>query len=342
MEKYEVLERIGEGAHGYVTRATRKEDAVSVALKKVILRKTAKQLPKAVVREIKTMLLLAESKYVVRLLDYFPHSGSYLLVFDYMPSGLWEMTHDPDIHLKETHIKSYLRMLMRGVAYLHSNSVMHRDLKPANLLIDAKGILKIGDFGQARLLWSKESKNRCYTPEVATKWYRAPELLYGAKEYTQSVDLWAVGCILAEMINKAPLFPGETDIDQLATVVKCLGNPSETVWPGVSRLPDFKKISFPPIDPIPWKKLVPGASAEAISLLETLVVYNPKSRVTAKQGLRSAYFFSKPLPCEEEEMPKPPLDHRAKIKASNNPDSSPDSFSEVEFLWRRVAVGGDE
>lgn len=119
-------------------------------------------------------------------------------------------------------VKAYLLMLLKGVAFLHSRGVMHRDLKPANLLIGAQGRLKIADFGLSRI-FQADRQERQYSHQVATRWYRAPELLYGARNYTEGVDLWAVGCILGELCNNCPLFPGENDIDQLGIVIRHLG-----------------------------------------------------------------------------------------------------------------------
>jgi len=124
----------------------------------------------------------------------------------------------------------------------------------------------------------------------------APELLYGARHYDTAVDMWAVGCIFAELINMSPLFPGENDIDQLYRVHRALGTPDEKSWPGCTKLPDFNKISFPPMEPIPFEKLVPEASPVAISLLKRLLVYSPKDRITAREALAHDYFFTFPPP----------------------------------------------
>ena len=156
-------------------------------------------------------------------------------------------------------------MLLRGLAYMHNMRIMHRDLKPANLLISAKGQLKIADFGLSRILEKDESddesgvriRKRQYSHQVATRWYRAPELLYGARYYTEAVDLWSVGCIFGELVNFSPIFPGENDIDQLGLVIRTMGTPNETIWPGVNQLPDFSKITFPETKPTPLENLIP-------------------------------------------------------------------------------------
>ena len=118
--------------------------------------------------------------------------------------------------------------------------------------------------------------------EVATRWYRAPELLYGSRDYTEGVDLWAVGCVLAELLNNCPLFPGENDIDQLGLVIRHLGTPTEEVWPGVSGLPDFSKITFPDTAGVSFEEMLPEAPASALELVALFVNYNSAARISAK------------------------------------------------------------
>ncbi|KAG8327525.1 cyclin-dependent kinase 20-like [Homalodisca vitripennis] len=306
MENYSVTGRIGEGAHGQVLRGVQLKTGMEVALKKVLLKKLDEGIPNSVIREIKT-LQEVDCKYVMKLVDYFPHGVGFVLVFDLMPSGLWEVIHDVENPVTEPHIKTYMHMLLSGVDYLHSHNIMHRDLKPANLLISSTGELRIADLGLGRIICS----DRPYTHQVATRWYRPPELLYGARNYTSSVDIWAVGCILAEMYNKSPLFPGESDIEQLALVIRGLGTPS---WRGITSLPDYNKISFPPARPQPWDTLVPDVEPSVLQIVSALVTYDPSSRLTARQALNHNYFYTQPLPCPLYEMPRPPSDHRQRLR----------------------------
>eukprot|EP00050_Salpingoeca_kvevrii_P015401 m.46483 g.46483 ORF g.46483 m.46483 type:complete len:285 (+) comp6304_c0_seq4:125-979(+) len=238
-----------------------------------------------------------------RRLQVFPHCTGFVLVFDYMLSDLSEVMRTAHKQLTPSHLKSYVQMLLRGVAYCHSKNIMHRDLKPANLLISPSGHLKIADFGLARVF--SNDTNRLYSHQVATRWYRAPELLYGARAYDNGVDLWAVGCIFGELLNNSPLFPGENDIDQLYHVLRAFGTPTKDNWPDAEELPDFSKIEFAPMPGVPLSEVVPDANDDAMDLLQRFLVYNSKVRISAEKALLHPYFFSEPLPAHHTELPIP-------------------------------------
>lgn len=193
------------------------------------LRRLEDGIPNQALREIKALQEIEDNQYVVQLKAVFPHGAGFVLAFEFMLSDLAEVVRHAQRPLAQAQVKSYLQMLLKGVAFCHANNIVHRDLKPANLLISASGQLKIADFGLARVF--SPDGSRLYTHQVATRWYRAPELLYGARQYDQGVDLWAVGCILGELLNGSPLFPGENDIEQLCCVLRILGTPSPQVWP---------------------------------------------------------------------------------------------------------------
>ncbi len=215
------------------------------AVKRMFIRNRV--VPVSVIREIKVLQYLSSGRrghpHIIDLLDVSPSGSSVNLVFPLLPTNLTTLIYSsPSLNSRQCAL--YGRMLAEGVAYLHSNGIIHRDLKPANLLVDWEGILKIADFGQARAIdigLEVNGRRSELTYQVCTRWYRAPELLYGATNYGYDVDLWSVGCILGEMLQRWPLFKGDTDIEQLSLVVRALGTP-KGAW--TELLPDFNKITF--------------------------------------------------------------------------------------------------
>lgn len=147
-------------------------------------------------------------------------------------------------------------------------------------------MLKLADFGLARAIGIPV---RTYTHEIVTLWYRAPEVLLGSKHYSTAVDMWSVGCIFAEMASQTPLFPGDSEIDELFKIFRILGTPTETNWPGVSQLPDYKP-SFPQWPSVPLNKAVPQLDEQGLELLSNMLIYDPGKRISAKRALEHPYF----------------------------------------------------
>ncbi|KAF7998047.1 hypothetical protein HCN44_009445 [Aphidius gifuensis] len=312
MDNYTITGRIGEGAHGLVLKAIHNSTGNNVAIKKVSLKRIDDGIPSSIIREIKTLQEL-DHPYIIKLLDAFPSSFDFCMIFNFMPSGLWELLKDNERPLTYSQKKRYMIMLLEGVAYMHKQNIMHRDLKPANLLIDSNGILKIADFGLARLMF-EEYNTRPYSHQVATRWYRAPELLYGSRIYTSSIDMWSIGCIIAEIINNSPLFPGETDIEQLAIVLRHLGTPTVETWPDLISLPDYNKITFPYQKGIEWEDIVPDAGTDGLEFLKNILLYDSSMRLTANEALKHKFFYTQPYPCLIQNLPKPADDHRSQLR----------------------------
>ncbi|CAO3633382.1 unnamed protein product [Cunninghamella echinulata] len=187
--------------------------------------------------------------------------------------------------------------------YCHCHFILHWDMKPNNLLLTENGVLKIADFGLARD-WGDPNKQM--TSQVVTRWYRSPELLFGAKEYSYAVDIWAVGCIFAELMLRTPLVAGDSDMDQLTKIFHALGTPTETDWPGLTSLPDY--IQFKPFPKVPLHQYLTAASNDAISLLEKMLVFDPNRRWTAEECLIHSYFRNTPLATPPEKLPRNRID----------------------------------
>ncbi|KAI5962554.1 CDC28 [Candida pseudojiufengensis] len=291
LSDYQRQEKVGEGTYGVVYKAldTKNNNRI-VALKKIRLESEDEGVPSTAIREI-SLLKEMKNDNIVRLYDII-HSDSHklYLVFEFLDLDLKKymesIPQGTNIGLDQPMIKRFMNQLIKGIKHCHSHRILHRDLKPQNLLIDKEGNLKLADFGLARAFGVPL---RAYTHEVVTLWYRAPEILLGGKQYSTGVDMWSVGCIFAEMCNRKPLFPGDSEIDEIFRIFRILGTPNEIIWPDVNYLPDFKQ-GFPQ-----WKKkslaeFVPSLDNNGIDLLEEMLVYDPSKRISAKRALIHPYF----------------------------------------------------
>ena len=214
------------------------------------------------------------------------------LVFEYLDQDLknyMDMTgRGPSNPLPKPVVQDFMYQLCLGCAHLHRHGVMHRDLKPQNLLVDkAKNVIKVADLGLGRA-FSVPVKS--YTHEIVTLWYRAPEVLLGGSHYSTPVDMWSVGTIFAELARKQPLFPGDSELQQLLHIFKLLGTPSEDVWPGVTRLRDWHE--FPQWKQQDLHKVIPQLDKDGIDLLQKMLVYDPAKRIHATDALDHPYFDS--------------------------------------------------
>eukprot|EP00812_Abedinium_dasypus_P008340 NODE_2108_length_993_cov_314.529851.p1 GENE.NODE_2108_length_993_cov_314.529851~~NODE_2108_length_993_cov_314.529851.p1 ORF type:complete len:219 (+),score=47.03 NODE_2108_length_993_cov_314.529851:3-659(+) len=192
-------------------------------------------------------------------------------------------------HLAPNIVCSFLSQLLQGLAFCHGHRILHRDLKPQNLLIYGNNVLKIADFGLAR---SFNVPLPRFTHEVVTTWYRAPEILFGCKEYSLPVDVWSCGCIFGEMATGAALFRGDSEIDTLFQIFRKRGTPTEAEWPGLNELPDFK-VTFPSWARRPWSDIrntLEQVGTSGTALLDELLVYDPRGRISAKRALQHDYF----------------------------------------------------
>ncbi|XP_030759535.1 cyclin-dependent kinase 20-like [Sitophilus oryzae] len=301
MENYKITGRAGEGAHGSVFKGLDLRYNKIVALKKIAIN-PEQGIPKNTLREICSLRAL-HAKNIVKLFEVTSMGSSVMLVMEFLPCSLQEVIKCSKIDLNLPRIKTYTKMLLKGISFMHSNHIMHRDIKPANLLISPKRVLKIADLGLARIF--NPEVNRLYSHQVATRWYRAPELLYGSRTYNLSVDMWSVGCIIAEMVNKVPLFPGETDIEQLAIVLSILGTPTEENWPDLKKLPDYNKIAFISSAGKRWSVILPTANIETLDLIKNILLYDGNKRLTAKEALKHSFFHQDPKLAQINDMPDP-------------------------------------
>ncbi|CAH2036680.1 unnamed protein product [Thlaspi arvense] len=189
--------------------------------------------------------------------------------------------------------------LCKGMAFCHGHGVLHRDLKPHNLLMDRSTMtLKIADLGLARAFTLPMKK---YTHEILTLWYRAPEVLLGATHYSTAVDMWSVGCIFAELVNKQAIFAGDSELQQLLRIFRLLGTPNEQVWPGVSTLKDWHE--YPQWKPMSLSTAVPNLEEAGLDLLSKMLEYEPAKRISAKKAMEHPYFDDLPDKANQDSLP---------------------------------------
>ena len=313
VESYERLNRIDEGTYGVVYRARDKSTGRVVALKRVKLEKFRDGFPLTSIREMKILLGVRHRNVVEVMEVVVGNNNKVFMVMEFVEHDLKNLMTTMKHPFSRAEVKCLMRQLLDGVAFLHDHWIIHRDLKTSNLLYNNRGQLKICDFGLAR---NYGSPLQAYTANVVTLWYRAPELLLGAKKYSQAIDCWSLGCIMAEFLSREPLLPGKSEIQQLELIFDLLGTPNDTVWEGFRDLPGAKKLK---LDHKPYSQLrqrFPGTSFydgrpsltdAGFDVLSSLLAYDPRRRMTASHALSHRWFDESPPPQDEDLMPTFPV-----------------------------------
>jgi len=293
---------LGEGTYGVVKAYNHKQTGGLVAIKKIRIGNTNKAgVNITAVREIKCLQEIHHEN-TMNLRDVFIHKTNIHLVFDFLPIDLEKLIKEKkSVPLLSTgDIKTMMIMMLSGVEYLHKHWVLHRDLKPGNVLINENKQLILGDFGLARAFGSPQ-KNMSH--QAVTKWYRPPELLFGAKQYGSAVDIWSMGCIFAELMLRKAYLPGDSDINQLKIIFQALGTPTEEDWPNMKFLDDYYCID--PIQAPDMKRTFGTAPPDALELLRKMLTFDPTKRIDATAALAHPYFSSQPAPTARENLPMP-------------------------------------
>lgn len=305
--------KVGQGTYGSVFMGVDKVTKERVALKLINTEQEENGFPITAIREVKILKALSH-KNIVKLNEIVTSKETngqnegvprnVYLVFEYHEFDLTGILQSKEIRLTQDHIKSWAYQLLEGTHYMHLNKIIHRDLKASNILIGRNGELKIADWGLARS-WSESMKR--LTNGVVTRWYRPIELLLGCTKYTPKVDMWSVGCIIAEMFRRDCLLKGgDSEASQLQLIFETCGHPNTNEWPDIHKVcPLWKNF-----EPRPDEALLPCSLAKvlrknlpnpswmtnhAIDLIKQLLAHNPDKRYSAQDGLRHDYFhFEKP------------------------------------------------
>ncbi|XP_076811256.1 uncharacterized protein LOC143456099 isoform X1 [Clavelina lepadiformis] len=288
MNKYDVLGIVGEGAYGVVLKCKHKETQALVAIKKFKDKEDNEDVQKTTLRELK-MLKSLKQENIVELKEAFRRRGKLFLVFEYVEKNMLEVLEERPNGVSQERARSYIYQLLKAVHWCHANNVIHRDIKPENLLISNDGVLKLCDFGFARQV--SMTNRSTYTDYVATRWYRSPELLLGLR-YDKGVDVWSIGCILGELSDGQPLFPGESEIDQLFTIQKMLGAPPPDQMKAMFTAHRFRGLKFPvtATSESLEQRYCGIINGIMLDFMAKTLTMDPKKRFTTAQGLEHPAF----------------------------------------------------
>ncbi|XP_061639099.1 cyclin-dependent kinase-like 1 isoform X2 [Phyllopteryx taeniolatus] len=286
MEKYEKLAKIGEGSYGVVFKCRNRDTDQIVAVKKFVESEDDPIIKKIALREIR---MLKQLKHVnlVNLLEVFRRKRRLHLVFEFCEQTVLNELEKHPRGVPEAQLKSIVWQTLQAVNFCHKHNCIHRDVKPENILLTKTGVIKLCDFGFARILTGPEDD---YTDYVATRWYRAPELLVGDTQYGPAVDVWALGCVFAELLSGTPLWPGKSDVDQLYLIRKSLGDLIPRHQQVFRSNVFFSGVSIPEPDTTETlEKRFAGASSLALQVMKSCLAMDPSLRLSCEELLVLPY-----------------------------------------------------
>ncbi len=301
--------KLGEGTYAIVYLGhLRADPSQQVAIKKIKVNADYRDgLTMDAIREVKHLQELSHPNIIGLHCVFSSKNQNLNLVLEYLPLGdLEQLIRDGDgVRYGAADVKAWMGMLGRAVWFCHARFVLHRDIKPNNLLIAADGEVKLADFGLAR---SFADPYPNMTHQVITRWYRPPELLYGARHYSGAVDVWSMGVVFAELILRTPFLPGHSDVHQLDLICQAVGTPTEQQWPGVSRLPDYVPVAPDRVRPVPGRDYFQGlfgsAGALGVDLLMSTLALDPRRRPTARRFLEHGWWSAEPPPTRKDDLPR--------------------------------------
>ena len=324
VDDFERLDKIDEGSYGVVYRARDTVSREVVALKRVKLTREScvEGFPITALRETNVLLALTGNEHIVSVKEMVvgEDRDKVFMVMEYFDHDLKTCIEKHDGPFPQGDVKALMLQLLSALQFMHSRWFMHRDVKTSNLLYQNRtGRLALADFGLARRFGDPPPTHPPYTRNVVTLWYRAPELLLGATTYTgPDLDLWAAGCVFAELLLKKPLFQAKTELEQISQIFNVLGAPTEERWPGFELLPTAQAFQFKAHKRNRLRDTLPGtgfASTETTPLSESglnlanhLLSLDPKQRASANDAIDHVYFKEAPLPTPRHQMPTFQLD----------------------------------
>ncbi|XP_029310155.1 serine/threonine-protein kinase MAK-like isoform X2 [Cottoperca gobio] len=284
MNRYATLKQLGDGTYGSVVLGKSNDTGELVAIKRM-KRKFYSWDECLNLREVKSLKKLNHAN-VVKLREVIRENDYLYFVFEYMKENLYQLMKERNKLFPESLVRNMTFQILQGLSFIHKHGYFHRDMKPENLLCMGPELVKIADFGLAREIRSQPP----YTDYVSTRWYRAPEVLLKSNSYSSPIDIWAVGCIMAELYTLRPLFPGNSEVDEIFKICQVLGTLKKSDWPEGYNLATSINFRFPKCVPTSLRSLIPNASNEAITLMKDMLQWDPEKRPSAAQALRYPYF----------------------------------------------------
>ncbi|XP_015921945.2 cyclin-dependent kinase-like 4 isoform X2 [Parasteatoda tepidariorum] len=287
MERYEKISKIGEGSYGVVFKCRNRENGQLVAIKKYVETEDDPLIKKIALREIR-MLKQLKHPNLVNLIEVFRRKRKLHMVFEYCEHTVLDILEKHPNGVPASLTKRILWQTLQAINFCHQHNCIHRDVKPENILLTRDGIVKLCDFGFARNLSPGEN----YTDYVATRWYRAPELLVGDTHYGPEVDVWAIGCVAAELIRGEALWPGKSDVDQLYLIRRTLGELTQRHLQIFKKNDFFNGVSIPDVDvrEALESRLPHNITADELDFLKKCLDKDPEKRYNCEQLFRHSYF----------------------------------------------------
>jgi len=317
MNRYQTLSVLGDGTYGSVLKAVNRHSSEIVAIKEM-KRKYYSWKECIRLREVRSLKKLSH-RNIIKLKEVIRENNTLYFVFEFMEQNVYEMMKQRQQSegkgFGESTVRKIMKECLSALAFMHRVGFFHRDIKPENILVSRVGsgddniLCKVADFGLAREIRSQPP----FTDYVSTRWYRAPEVLLRAQKYCAPIDLWAMGAIMAELYSLRPLFPGQSEPDQLYKICSVLGPPTMSSWAEGMKLSQTLNFKFPAFAPTDIATLCPTASRHAIDLLQKLLLYDPSRRPTASQSLQHQYFHreSQPAPNKSQLVSLPKIGKNA-------------------------------
>jgi len=342
--KYEVLQKLGKGAYGIVWKVRDKESNEIFALTKIFGAFQNATDAQRTFREIIFLQELTDHENIITLLDVMKadNDKDIYLVFEYMETDLHAVIR-ANI-LEDIHKRFIIYQLLKAIKYMHTAQVIHRDMKPSNLLLNSECLVKVADFGLARLIDAPKedgARQQVLTDYVATRWYRAPEILLGSTTYTKGVDMWSIGCILGELLGGKPMFPGTSTMNQIDRIIEVTGRPSKEDIDAIqSEFAAQMLENLPEPNERGLESMYPNADGDAHDLLKKLLMFNPDKRITVEESLAHPYVTQFHNPEEELSCGKSihiPIDDNKKLTVAAYRDELYTSIIKVNVETKKAS-----